>query len=215
MTPSLKTIRFKPIAFLGAFFFCSMSIGAMIGIQWSKSEVTPVILVKPGIGGYVPTEGNSIGSVWTKKEIKPVLLLKPDVFGFVPREGNTIGEIWSKNDVIPVVLTEPTTSGFIPSHLLSDNYNGGVISSSPVAASDGARSPSTPSVIESQIDGDFNGWSGDTIFKLTNGQIWEQSEYAYEYEYAYRPDVTIYRTSGGYKMKVADMSDSIAVKRIK
>jgi hypothetical protein len=29
-------------------------------------------------------------------------------------------------------------------------------------------------VIESQIDGDFEGWDGETIFKLTNGEIWQQ-----------------------------------------
>lgn len=74
---------------------------------------------------------------------------------------------------------------------------------------------STADVVESQIDGDFHGWSGDTIFKLTNGQIWEQTEYDYEYEYAYRPDVTIYKTAGCYKMKVEDMEDTICVKRIR
>lgn len=27
-------------------------------------------------------------------------------------------------------------------------------------------------VIESRIDGTFEGWDGDTVFKLINGQIW-------------------------------------------
>ena len=47
-------------------------------------------------------------------------------------------------------------------------------------------------VIESQIDGEFEGWEGDTMFKLVNGQIWQQSSYAYTYSYAYMPDVMIY-----------------------
>jgi hypothetical protein len=76
-------------------------------------------------------------------------------------------------------------------------------------------SSNTPDVIESEIDGEFHGWAGDTIFKLTNGQIWQQTEYDYDYEYAYRPEVTIFNTSGGFKMKVEDMEDSIYVKRIK
>jgi hypothetical protein len=76
------------------------------------------------------------------------------------------------------------------------------------------RSPA-PSVIESVIDGEFNGWDGETIFKLTNGQIWQQSEYDYEYEYEYRPEVTIYKTNSGYKMQVKGMAESVAVKRIK
>jgi hypothetical protein len=69
--------------------------------------------------------------------------------------------------------------------------------------------------IESTISGDFEGWSGETIFKLENGQIWEQSEYDYTYSYAYRPDVTIYQTSSGCRMKVEDEEETILVKRIK
>ncbi len=70
-------------------------------------------------------------------------------------------------------------------------------------------------VIESQINGDFQGWEGETIFKLTNGQIWQQSEYAYSYHYAYRPEVMIFSTNGGYKLKVEGMDEKIAVKRLK
>jgi hypothetical protein len=69
--------------------------------------------------------------------------------------------------------------------------------------------------IESQIDGTFEGWSGETVFKLTNGQIWQQSSYAYTYHYAYRPKVLIYSGSDGCKMKVDGVSDSISVKRLK
>jgi hypothetical protein len=65
----------------------------------------------------------------------------------------------------------------------------------------------TSQVIESEIDGEFKGWSGETIFKLTNGQIWQQAEYDYTYEYAYMPKVTIFKTSDGYKMKVEDVDD--------
>jgi hypothetical protein len=71
-------------------------------------------------------------------------------------------------------------------------------------------------VIESSIDGDFEGWDGDTIFKLTNGQIWEQVSYDYEYHYAFMPEVTIIRTRNNrYKMMVEGMSGSIYVERIK
>lgn len=69
--------------------------------------------------------------------------------------------------------------------------------------------------IESQIDGTFEGWSGETIFKLKNGQIWQQSSYAYTYHYAYSPEVLIYSGGGGCKMKVDGFSDSIFVKRLK
>lgn len=71
------------------------------------------------------------------------------------------------------------------------------------------------SVIESYIDGTFEGWSGETVFKLTNNQIWQQSSYAYTYHYAYRPSVIIYSGSSGCSMKVDGVSESIPVKRLK
>jgi hypothetical protein len=78
-----------------------------------------------------------------------------------------------------------------------------------------AAPTTTSAAIESQIDGDFNGWEGETIFKLTNGQIWQQAEYDYEYEYAFMPEVTIYKTSACWKMKVEGMDDTVCVKRLK
>jgi len=72
----------------------------------------------------------------------------------------------------------------------------------------------TASVVESRIDGEFEGWSGETIFKLANGQIWQQSSYDYTYHYAYRPKVIIFRTAGGYKMKVDGVDDTIYVTRL-
>ncbi len=69
--------------------------------------------------------------------------------------------------------------------------------------------------IESTISGDIEGWDGDTIFKLDNGQIWQQAAYDYTYFYAYRPEVTIYQTSTGCRMKVEDETETVLVKRIK
>lgn len=69
-------------------------------------------------------------------------------------------------------------------------------------------------VIESQIDDDFEGWEGETIVKLTNGQIWQQSEYYYYYHYAFMPKVIIYRNGGGYKMKVHGIEKSVGVERL-
>lgn len=69
--------------------------------------------------------------------------------------------------------------------------------------------------IESTISGKIEGWDGDTIFRLDNGQIWQQAEYDYTYFYDYRPDVTIYSTTSGCRMKVEGESETVLVKRIK
>jgi outer membrane murein-binding lipoprotein Lpp len=73
----------------------------------------------------------------------------------------------------------------------------------------------TSQAIESQIDGDFNGWDGETIIKLTNGQIWQQTEYYYYYSYSFMPHVIVYRASGGYKMKIEGIEKAVRVEQLK
>ena len=55
-------------------------------------------------------------------------------------------------------------------------------------------------VIESRIDGEFKGWEGETVYKLANGQLWQQSSYKYQYKYAFMPQVIVYEGGSGYKM---------------
>lgn len=71
------------------------------------------------------------------------------------------------------------------------------------------------SVIESQIDGEFEGWEGETIVKLMNGQIWIQTEYYYEYSYAYMPEVLIYQSGGGWNMKVEGVNKAVGVEQLR
>jgi hypothetical protein len=65
--------------------------------------------------------------------------------------------------------------------------------------------------IRTCIDGEFEGWEGDTVFALCNGQVWQQASYDYTYHYAYRPHVLVYRAGSGYRMKVEGVSKTIAV----
>ncbi len=69
-------------------------------------------------------------------------------------------------------------------------------------------------MINSQVDGEFTGWEGDTLIKLVNGEVWQQTEYWYHYHYAYMPRVTI-TTAGGYKMIVEGISKAVQVERLK
>ncbi len=69
--------------------------------------------------------------------------------------------------------------------------------------------------IESKIDGEFEGWSGDTIVKLMNGQIWQQSSYTYSYTYKYSPDVTVFSASSGCKMLVEGMDEFVSVRQLR
>ena len=62
--------------------------------------------------------------------------------------------------------------------------------------------PVQAGVYEGQIDGDFNGWEGETIYRLMDGHIIQQEEYHYHYHYAYSPRVIIYQSGDGYKIHV-------------
>jgi hypothetical protein len=186
---------------------CCLAIGAGIGVSWTKSQVTPVVIVEPSIVGFKPIGSSGIVNSWSKAQVKPVLLVKPSIGGFVPRTGTSIGNQWSKKDVVPVMLVEPAITGFIPLRAITS-----------AGKSIGGRSrtiPTTPSVIESKVDGSFEGWDGETIVKLANGQIWQQTEYHYRYHYAYRPEVLIFKSGGVYKMKVKGIEKAVRVKRLK
>lgn len=70
-------------------------------------------------------------------------------------------------------------------------------------------------VIETQLDGEWEGWDGDTVVKLLNGQIWQQVDGHYEYSYGYMPEVLIYPSGGSWKMRVEGCDESVSVERLK
>lgn len=67
-------------------------------------------------------------------------------------------------------------------------------------------------IIDSHIHNGLDGWTGDTIFELDNGQIWQQETYAYAYHYANRPAVHPEREATLYRMTVEGMDGSILVR---
>lgn len=69
---------------------------------------------------------------------------------------------------------------------------------------------------DGRIDGDFNGWEGDTIYKLMDGHIIQQSSYHYHYHYSFSPEVHIYKDKSGYVIFVeGDNSEPVHVKFLK
>ena len=78
------------------------------------------------------------------------------------------------------------------------------------------RAGSGANQIQSRYDGQFTGWSGNTLFRLENGQVWKQSQSGRVSARVTRPAVTIMRTAlGGYRMNVEGVSESIRVERVK
>jgi hypothetical protein len=70
--------------------------------------------------------------------------------------------------------------------------------------------------IASVIQQPFKGWSGDTVFRLENGQVWQQRRRG---NYAYRgthPEVLISRNfMGFFRMELVENGKAVQVTRIK
>jgi hypothetical protein len=67
--------------------------------------------------------------------------------------------------------------------------------------------------IVSRIEGDFTGWSGKTIFRLANGQTWEQRlDGKYRYDGPPNPEVRIDRNwLGFYRLTVVETGRRVGV----
>lgn len=77
------------------------------------------------------------------------------------------------------------------------------------------KAAAVPEVVEAQIAGDFRGWDGKTLFRLTNGQIWQQrvgGRYRYR---AVDPEVKIQRARFGYYLEITATGRKVGVKRVK
>jgi hypothetical protein len=67
--------------------------------------------------------------------------------------------------------------------------------------------------VESRIDGDFDGWEGATVFRLENGQIWQQTSPSARYYFARNPRVTI--SAAPHRLRVEGMAYEVAVRRLR
>ncbi len=67
--------------------------------------------------------------------------------------------------------------------------------------------------IHSRLAGAFTGYHSGAIFRLTNGQVWQQRRYKYKYKYKYRPGVRIYSEQGKRLMEFDCMDEPIEVVR--
>lgn len=71
-----------------------------------------------------------------------------------------------------------------------------------------------PNKIESRIIGEFHGWTGDTVFKLENGQVWKQAGPGFFETDLKNPKVTIKKLLIGYVLLVDGYAKEVFVRRI-
>lgn len=69
--------------------------------------------------------------------------------------------------------------------------------------------------IDGTLDGTFTGWKGDTIVRLTNGQVWQQSGYSYGSAYEHRPEAFVFLLDGECVMWLEGIEDLMRVTRLR
>lgn len=65
-------------------------------------------------------------------------------------------------------------------------------------------------VYDGHIDGDFEGFDDEVLFKMGNGSHWLQAQFMYWYFYAYSPAATVLEENGRCILKVAGNSVPVA-----
>ncbi|TQV84097.1 hypothetical protein FKG94_05375 [Exilibacterium tricleocarpae] len=70
--------------------------------------------------------------------------------------------------------------------------------------------------IRSRIEGAFSGWDGKTVFRLQNGQVWQQRLQGRWRTKLVDPEVIISRNIFGfYELEIVEKGRSIGVKRLR
>jgi hypothetical protein len=70
--------------------------------------------------------------------------------------------------------------------------------------------------VTANVVGGFQGWSGETVFELDNGQVWEQAGSGrYEYSGEDRAVVIERGFLGSFSLKPEGLNRTVRVKRIK
>ena len=75
---------------------------------------------------------------------------------------------------------------------------------------------SVPESISARIKGEFKGWDGKTVFRLDNGQVWQQRVGGrYRSGTRNNPEVVVERGRFGYYLKLVENGRSVGVRRIR
>jgi hypothetical protein len=71
-------------------------------------------------------------------------------------------------------------------------------------------------VYRGEINGEFTGWQGNSVYELMDGHIIKQAEYTYDYTYSYNPEIMIYEEHGVLKCHLVDENiDDVAIEVVR
>jgi len=67
------------------------------------------------------------------------------------------------------------------------------------------------SILRTRIQGHYNGWEGNNIYKLANGNVLKQMTYQYQNHYSYSPEAIVISYSGAYFLLVDGVNETVGV----
>lgn len=68
--------------------------------------------------------------------------------------------------------------------------------------------------IRSCIEGEFNGFDEANVYRLENGQVYQQAAHHYHYHYAFRPRVRIFHNGSGVMLEVEGLQGAVPVAEV-
>jgi plasmid maintenance system killer protein len=178
-----------------------------LSLNWKTTSLSDLINIESKISTAIRIKKNhNITFNWKEKSLTELIDAESRI-STAKRLSKSLGKTidWSKFSLLQLIEAENKLNQKTYQKKPNYNYQRQSIS----------RPIQTSSVIESSIDGEFEGWEGETIIKLMNGQIWQQTEYYYEYMYAYMPSVIIFNSHGMPKMKVEGIDKAVGVEQLK
>jgi hypothetical protein len=90
-----------------------------------------------------------------------------------------------------------------------------VLCVSGLAVAEAGTKPEVPCLIETNITGTFDGYGFEKVYRLLNGQVWEQTGIEIDLSIRIMPRVIIWESAGTYKMWVEGMPRPTTVQRLK
>jgi len=119
-------------------------------------------------------------------------------------------------------IAEPQESFGDPQEAVAPEVATTVEQDTTAAATFGAEQVRQPPLeyVEARLVGDFTGWTGKTVFRLDNGQVWQQTS-NYIRNYTPRNPIPQARVTiskggfGGYNMRIEGVKRIVQVKRVK
>lgn len=164
-------------------------------LRWTRRAIVALVLPVLGVA-FIAAGPQTSPGILTAREIRVVDSEGRTVVKLAAREGDGLGGLET----------------YWPSGRVAFSTFSGTAGRSSVAAP-----PNAPdgTFLKSRIDGQFEGWDGDTIVKLTDGSIWRQIDLTLELRLAYNPEVLVLAKNGRYEMLVDGCRKAVSVERLK